>query len=111
MEGHIADAAGFGPTEVVETGIAAIGGSLTGRTAIEGDMRVEHGQEAFTVRRIAVLDDQIKDQAAPAGCEVELVTILDAPPAFDDNIGMRLEQADDLLAAACSCSAVRPWAD
>ena len=67
-------------------------------------MTVEHGQEAFAVRRIAVLDDQIKDQAAPAGCEVELVTILDPPAAFDDNIGMRLEQADDLLARRNRCA-------
>ena len=36
VEGHIAHAAGFGPTEVVETGIAAIGGRLAGWTAIEG---------------------------------------------------------------------------
>ena len=60
-------------------------------------MAVEHGQEPFAVRRIAGFDHQVEDQAASAGGQVELVTILNVAGALDDDVGVRLEQADDLL--------------
>ena len=60
-------------------------------------MAVEHGQEAVTVRRIAGFDHQVEDQAAAASGQVELVAIFDFAAAFDDDVGVRLEQADDLF--------------
>ena len=60
-------------------------------------MALEHGQEPFAVRRIAGLDDQVEDQAAPASGQVELVAILNVAAALDDDVGVRLEQADDLF--------------
>ena len=43
------------------------------------------------------LDPGVDDQAASAGGQVELVTVLNVATAFDDDVGVRLEQADDLL--------------
>ena len=60
-------------------------------------MALKHGQEPFAIRRIAGLDHQVEDQTAPARGQVELVTVLNLAPAFDDDVGVRLEQADDLL--------------
>src|SRR5258707_15821275 len=97
MEGHIVDAARLGLAEVLAAGIATIGSSLVRRLAVEGDVALEHGQEPLAVCRIAAFDDQIEDQAAAAGGQVELVAVFDVAAAFDDDIGMRLEKADDLL--------------
>ena len=58
---------------------------------------VGYGQEPVAVRRIAALDHQVEDQAAPAGGQVELVAVLNLAAAFDDDIGVRLKQADDLF--------------
>ena len=60
-------------------------------------MALEHGQEPVAVRRIAGLDDKVEDQAASAGGQVELVAILNVAGALDDDVGVRLEQADDLF--------------
>ena len=65
--------------------------------AIEGDVALEHGQEPFTVRRIAGFDHQVEDQAAAASGQVELVAIFNLAAALDDDVGVRLEQADDLF--------------
>jgi hypothetical protein len=40
---------------------------------------------------------QVEDQAAPSSGQVELVAVLNFTPAFDDDVGVRLEQAGDLL--------------
>src|SRR5208282_1341794 len=46
----------------------------------------------------AVLDDDIEDQAALTGGEIELVSVLHLTTPLDDDVGVRLEQADQFLA-------------
>jgi len=65
--------------------------------AVEIDVAAKHGQEPVAVRRIAGLDHKVEDQAAPASGQVELVAVLNLAAAFDDDVGVRLEQADDFL--------------
>jgi hypothetical protein len=40
----------------------------------------------------------VEDQAAPAGDQIEFMTIFDIAAALNDDVGMRLEQAEDLVA-------------
>ena len=92
------DTAGLGLFEVVEAGIAAIGGRLPWRHAAASDLAIEHGQEALGIGGVAGFDDDVEDQAALASDEVELVSVLHVTAALDEDVGMRLEQADQLLA-------------
>jgi hypothetical protein len=48
--------------------------------------------------RIAGLDNDIEDQAALAGGQVELVPVLNLTTAFEDDVGVRFKQTDQLLA-------------
>src|SRR3954462_4887533 len=66
--------------------------------ALSGDVALQHGQEPFAVGRVARFDHQVEDQAAFAGGQVELVTVINVAAALDDDVGMRLEQADQLVA-------------
>jgi hypothetical protein len=97
VEGDILDAARLGRCEIVLAGITAISGDLPRRRAATGDLALEHGQEALGIGGVAGLDDDIEDQAAGAGDQVELVSVLRVAGTFDDDVGMRLEQADQLL--------------
>ena len=81
MEGDIGDAAGLGHGQVGAAGIAAIGGGLPRRPARAGDVAIEHGQEALGIGGVAGLDNDIEDQAALAGGQVELVTVLNLTAA------------------------------
>jgi hypothetical protein len=96
--GAILDAARLGGGEIVLASITAIGGDLPRRRAAAGDLALEHWQEALGIVKIASLDDDIEDQAAVAGGQVELVSILHVTGTFDDDVGMRLEQTYQLLA-------------
>jgi putative transposase len=69
-------------------------------------MAFEHGQEAVAVRRISGLDHEVEDQAASARRQVEFATVLNITGALDDDVGVRLEQADDLLGLR---QVVRKW--
>ena len=60
-------------------------------------MAIEHRHKALGIGRIASFDDDIEDQSAFAGRQVELVSVLNLTTTFDDDVGVRLEQADQLL--------------
>ena len=97
MERHVADAEGLRLGEICR-GLRNHRWRLSvGAPAMRGDVALEQGQEPFTVRRIAGFDHQVEDKAASAGCQVELVTVLNVTTAFDDDVGVRLEQAEDLF--------------
>src|SRR6516165_4294332 len=98
VEGDILHAARLGLFEIVATGIAAIGSGLPRRRPAAGDLAIEHRQEALGIGGIAGLDDDIEDQAAFAGSQIELVSVLHLTTPLDDDVGVRLEQADQFLA-------------
>jgi hypothetical protein len=98
VKGDIGDAAGLGGYQIGAAGIAAIGGGLPWRRARSGDVAIEHGQEALGIGRIAGLDNDIEDQAALAGGQVELVPVLNLTTAFEEDVGVRFKQTDQLLA-------------
>jgi hypothetical protein len=58
----------------------------------------QHRQQALAVGRVAGFDDEVEDQSASAGGEIEFVAVVDVAAALDDDVGMRLEQAYQLLA-------------
>jgi len=98
VESDIGDAAGLSGGEIGAAGVAAIGGSLPRWRASAGDVAIEHRQEALGIGGIAALNNDIEDQAAFAGRQVELVAVLDLTTTSDDDVSVRLEQADQLLA-------------
>ena len=57
------------------------------------------GSSRFAIGRVACFDDNVEDQAAPASDKVELLAVACIAGAFDDDIGVRLEQADEFLAS------------
>src|SRR4051812_43951606 len=108
VEGHVADAASLCLAQIIATGKAAIRRCLTRRRAVRADVALQHGQEPFAVGRVARFDHQVEDQAAPAGGQAELVTVINVAAALDDDVGMRLEQADQLVAGGHPLAAGHP---
>src|SRR5690348_10923780 len=76
VEGDIGDAERLGCREIILAGIAAIRSDLPRRHAAMGDLPLEHRQEALGIGGVAGLDDDVEDQAAAAGDQVELVSVL-----------------------------------
>src|SRR5690242_14213807 len=108
VKGHVAHAARLRAIQVLAAGKAALRRRLERRRAVRADVALQHRHEPVTVGRVAGFDHQIEDQAAPAGGQVELVTVLDAAAAFDDDVGMALEQADQLVAGRHRLAAEHP---
>jgi len=105
VEGDILHAERLGLAQIVAAGIAAVAGALARRRAGTVDVAGQHGQEALGIGRIAGLDDDVEDQAGAAGGEVEFVTVMHVAAALDDDVGMRLEQTDQLFAAGTASPA------
>ena len=84
MEGDVGNAAGLGGGEIGAAGVATIGGGLPRRRAGAGDMAIEHRHKALGIGRIAGFDDDIEDQSAFAGRQVELMSVLNltTTPSF-----------------------------
>src|SRR6202008_1763473 len=97
VEGDVGNAAGLGGGEIGAAGVSATGGGFPAPCARAGPIALEHRHKALGISRIAGFDDDIEDQSAFAGRQVELVSVLNLTTAFDDDIGVRLEQADQLL--------------
>src|SRR3954465_4678674 len=76
--------------------------------AVRADVALQHRHEPVAVGRVAGFDHQIEDQAAFAGSQVELVTVLDVAAALDDDVGMGLEQADPLVPGRPRLAAEHP---
>jgi hypothetical protein len=58
-------------------------------------MTVQHWPEAGSIGRVAGFDDDVEDE--PASPARQVVAILHAAPALYDDVGMRFEQAHQLL--------------
>ncbi len=97
MEGDIFHTECFCTFEIGGAGIAAVGRRLPRRRIMVCNMALQHRQEASGIGRIASLDDDVEDQPAAAGGEVELMAIVGIAATFDDDVGVRLEQADQFL--------------
>ncbi len=95
VEGHVADAAGFGSAQIIAAGIA-------GPDAAPGHKRrcgVPASAANACCLPVAGFDDEVEDQSASAGGQIEFVAVVDVAAAFDDDVGMRLEEAHQLLAS------------
>src|SRR5258708_4774055 len=84
MEGDILNAQGLCLLQIVEAGVATITGRLSRWRTLARDVALEHGKEALGIGRVAGLDDDIEDQAALAGGQVQLVTVMHLAAALDD---------------------------
>jgi hypothetical protein len=71
----------LGGSQIGAAGVTAVGGGLPRRRAGEGDVAVEHRHKALGIGWIAGFDDDIEDQPALAGCQSELMPVL--------NLGVR----------------------
>src|SRR3954451_14535607 len=108
VKGPVAHAARLRAIQVLAAGKTAIRRRLTRRRAVRADVALQHRHEPVTVGRVAGFDHQIEDQAAFAGSQVELVTVLDIAAALDDDVGMGLEQADQVIACGPRFGAEQP---
>src|SRR6202012_525311 len=72
MEGDIAHAKRLGLGEIGHTGIAAVAGGLAWRLAVAGDVALQHRQKTLSIGRIASLDNDVEDQAAATGRQIDL---------------------------------------
>lgn len=88
VESHVAHAPGLGLAQIAATSKAAVGCRLMRCLTIEG----------ARCRPSCPLRPPDRGSCHSCRWQVELVAVVDVAGAFDDDIGVRLEQADQLLA-------------
>ena len=98
MEHDVVHAQGFRLFEIGDAGIAAVACCLSWRRILARDMTLQHRQEAFGIGWVAGFDDDVEHKPAAARGQVELVAIVNVAATLDDDVRMRLEQADQLFA-------------
>src|SRR5208337_1097413 len=79
-------------------GKAAISRHLPGRTSVDIFLALHKGHEHGRVRRVAALDQAVNNEAGLSTRKKNLVPVDGLPVAFLDNVGMALEERNDLLA-------------
>ena len=94
----IAHAKRLGLGDVGRAGIAAVARGLARRLAVRRNVALQHGQKALGIGWIGGLDDDVEDQATATGRQIDFVTVLHRAAAFDDDVGVRLEQTDHFFA-------------
>ena len=97
VEHRMRHAERLGLLEVLARRVAAVKGRVRRRRAVVFDMPLKHRQAARAVGRIALLHHRVEHQSAAPGGEVDLVTEVRAATALEDNVGVRLEQAQYLF--------------
>jgi len=97
VKGHVRDTKGFSVGQIGTTGIAPVGCQIARRLPIAVHVTLQQWHQAGAVGRVAVFDHDIENQATGTARERQLMAILHLPLAFDDDVGMGLEQTDDLL--------------
>ncbi len=76
---------------------AAVEARLARRAAEERALAAEHRYRPGAVGRIALGDGTIEDEPGGAAREEDLVPVGGIAPVFDDHVGMRHEERDELL--------------
>src|SRR5208283_5028648 len=84
--------------DIVLGGKASIAGNLPWRSSVDIFLSLHKGQEHGRIRGIAALDHTINNKARLSTRKEDLVPVDGLPVALLDNVGMALEQRNDLFA-------------
>ena len=114
VEHDMLDAQRLGLLEILARGVTAVESRPRRRRAVLLDVPLEHRQASAdrrrsgAVRRVAVLHHHVEHQPGASRGQVDLVPVMRAAAALDDNVRMRLEQAHYLLASRHRLAAEHP---
>lgn len=96
-EDHVLDPLALGKLEVVAGSESAIRGNLSRISSVDLLLPNKAPFEQRRVGRIALLHHMVDDQRGPACGQRHLVTEQRLPPVLDDDVGVRLEDRNDLF--------------
>jgi hypothetical protein len=98
MEGDVLDAEFLRALDVGLGSEAAVEAGLSGRFAERCDVPLEESLDQSGVGWVTCLDHAVEDERGGASQERDLVAVADVAAALHDDVGVRLEDRDDLLA-------------